>query len=300
MNVINPAELTFISSSVPEDDAPLWNESTAYTSGAKVIHDHRVYTALADSTGKPPADNCTGADAVWRLVGPTNRYTCLDDYVSSQTVAPEGVTDITLSVPFNRCTGFALLNFWATTVRVTVTDIDGEVLHDVTTTPIKDVDGWWNYYFLPLEYQIDLVVTGVPISPFATLTITLTHAGGPRLGHIVAGAVWPLGATLYQAQGGQRDYSRKETSEFGETRLIPRATARRTSLPLYVHPGKVDTVHERLRALSGRPALWIGDNRDSGQGGHQHLTVYGWLEDYRSVCAGPNEISMTLDIQGLI
>lgn len=300
MKVIDPNVLTLIDSSVPEDDAPQWSVATAYAPGNRVMDAHVLYEALTEHTGKAPVTNCTGTEAAWRKLGPTNRYACLDDKISTQTVAPDGVTTLTMTVPFNRATGFALLNFLATSVRAVVTDIDGEIVHDITTSTLKKVDDWWEYYFRPLEYQVDLVVTGVPISPLATLTVTLTHATGPCLGHLVVGSVWYLGATLYSAQANLRDYSRKTVNDFGEAELVKRATARRMSLPLYVHPNAIDTLYERLSSLAGRPALWIGDNSDSGAGGHQHLTVYGWMEAFRTVCAGPNEMSMALDIQGLI
>ena len=300
MKVIDPSKLTLLQSSIPEDDAPYWDDNVVYIKTDRVVDEHIVYEALAESVNKPPAKNCTGTEALWRTIGVTNAWACVDDKISTQTVAPEGAKVITVTVPFHRCTGFALLNFRASSVRAVVTDADGEVLYDVITFTLKDVRNWWGYYYMPLEYQVDLVVTEVPVSPRATLTVTLTHESGPRLGHVVAGSVWQLGATLYSAQASLRDYSRKAVNDFGEVELVKRATARRTSLPLYVHPDDIDAVYERLSRLAGRTALWIGDNVDSGAGGHQHLTVYGWMESFRSVCAGPNEISMALDIQGLI
>lgn len=300
MKVIAPEALELLESSIPEDDAPLWDAAATYAKDSRVMLDHVVYASLADdNAGKSPADWSLGTEAVWRVVGPTNRYACLDEYVSTQTIAPEADETLLLKVPFNRCTGFALLNFKASRVRAVVRDAGGEILHDETVSTLKDVGNWWEYYFAPLGRVIDFVRADVPISPLATLEITLTQEGGPRLGQIIAGQVWRLGDTLYSAQAGQRDYSRKDVNEYGDTRLIPRATARRTTLPLYAHPAEIDALHERLASLSGRAALWIGDNVE-GVGSHQSLTVWGWLEDYRTTFVGPNEADVTLDIQGLI
>ena len=182
MKLIEPQAIRLLSSTVPENDAPAWNAGTAYEIGDSVIHEHRVYKAVTASTGKRPDQNCEGTDAAWRLMGPTNRYAMLDQYVSTQTVAPMDAETLTFTVTFNRCTAFALLNFKATSIRAVVKDGDGLVMYDRTVNTLKDVDGYWNYYFLPLERIVDQAVTNIPMSPVATLYVSLTQEGGPALG----------------------------------------------------------------------------------------------------------------------
>ena len=298
MKVIEPQAIRLLSSSVPENDAPAWSAGTAYQIGDSVIHEHKVYKAVTASTGKPPDQNAEGADAAWRLMGPTNRYAMLDQYVSTQTVAPADAETLTFTVSFNRCTAFALLNFKATSIRAVVRDGDGLVMYDRTVNTLKDVDGYWEYYFRPLERIVDQAVTNISVSPVATLEVTLTQKGGPALGHVVAGQTWLIGMTQYNTKCSIRDYSRKDTDEFGNTRLVKRANAKRTSLPLYLHPSRLDTVREILARLHGLPALWLGDDNE-GIGSYQSLTVWGWLEDWNAVFAGPNKIDMSVDIQGL-
>lgn len=243
MKLIEPQAIRLLSSTVPENDAPAWNAGTAYEIGDSVIHEHRVYKAVTASTGKRPDQNCEGTDAAWRLMGPTNRYAMLDQYVSTQTVAPMGAETLTFTVTFNRCTAFALLNFKATSIRAVVKDGDGLVMYDRTVNTLKDVDGYWKYYFLPLERIVDQAVTNIPMSPVATLYVSLTQEGGPALGQVIAGQSWPIGTTQYNTRLGIRDYSRKDTDEFGNTRLVKRANAKRTSLPLYLN---VDFFHKKL------------------------------------------------------
>uniref|UniRef100_UPI003A860AEB hypothetical protein n=1 Tax=Bilophila wadsworthia TaxID=35833 RepID=UPI003A860AEB len=237
MKLIEPQAIRLLSSTVPENDAPAWSAGTGYQIGDSVIHEHRVYKAVTASTGKQPDQHCEGTDAAWRLMGPTNRYAMLDQYVSTQTVAAEDV--MTFAVTFNRCTAFALLNFKATSIRAVVKDGDGLVMYDRTVNTLKDVDGYWNYYFLPLERIVDQAVTNIPMSPVATLYVSLTQEGGPALGQVIAGQAWPIGTTQYNTRLGIRDYSRKDTDEFGNTRLVKRANAKRTSLPLYLHPSRL-------------------------------------------------------------
>ena len=114
---------------------------------------------------------------------------------------------------------------------------------------------------------------------------------------MVVGAARHLGATLYDAEVGMTDYSRKDVDDFGVATLVRRSFASTTSLPLYLHPDRMDFVARVLQSIRATPCVWIGDNQDDG---HQSLTVYGWLEDWRMVCAGPNETQLSLEIQGLI
>ena len=99
MKLIEPQAIRLLSSTVPENDAPAWSAGTAYEIGDSVIHEHRVYKAVTASTGKRPDQNCEGTDAAWRLMGPTNRYAMLDQYVSTQTVAPMDAETLTGSYP---------------------------------------------------------------------------------------------------------------------------------------------------------------------------------------------------------
>ena len=68
--------------------------------------------------------------------------------------------------------------------------------------------------------------------------------------------------TQYNTRLGIRDYSRKDTDEFGNTRLVKRANAKRTSLPLFLRPSRLDSVREILARMHGLPALWLGDDHE--------------------------------------
>ena len=63
MKLIEPQAIRLLSSTVPENDAPAWSAGTAYEIGDSVIHEHKVYKAVADSTGKQPDQHSEGTDA---------------------------------------------------------------------------------------------------------------------------------------------------------------------------------------------------------------------------------------------
>lgn len=68
---------------------------------------------------------------------------------------------------------------------------------------------------------------------------------------------------------------------------------------MYLHPVPgLTACGKSSPGMHGLPALWLGDDNE-GIGSYQSLTVWGWLEDWNATVIGPNEISMTIDIQGL-
>ena len=70
MKLIEPQAIRLLSSTVPENDAPAWSAGTAYQIGDSVIHEHKVYKAVADSTGKQPDQHSEGTDEPLRHARP--------------------------------------------------------------------------------------------------------------------------------------------------------------------------------------------------------------------------------------
>ena len=124
-----------------------------------------------------------------------------------------------------------------------------------------------------------------------------SEAQPPAIGHVVVGVSHYIGDTKPDAETKVTDYSRKIVDDFGVATLVKRPFARRISLPIYLHPDQSDYVADILTSLRAKPCVWVGDNRDEG---YTALTVYGWIEDWRSVYSGPYEQQLALDIQGLI
>ncbi|WP_417292431.1 hypothetical protein [Desulfovibrio porci] len=305
MKLIIPNKLELLACSLAEtdeEDGVVWDASTSYAKDARVRHEHVSYTSLvASNKGNDPSKNWSGLDAKWKKIGATKPWRMLDDYVETQTEAPEGEM-LTFSVPFNRCTAFALLNIEGVTATVTITDDeDGEEYYSADFGLMRDISGFslHEYNYDPVSSRINVAATDLPMPITGVLTVSIDPGEGSvaRLGHVVAGAERALGSTLYDAELGVTDYSKKDVDEFGVATLVRRSFASVTSLPLYLHPDRMDFVAHVLQGVRAVPCVFIGDNEDNG---HQSLTVYGWLEDWRMVCAGPNEIQMSLEIQGLI
>ena len=103
MKVVTPITLDVLESTVAEtdvEDGVLWNASTTYAKNDRVRYEHIRYLSLADSNkGNTPQPTLTDPlVAKWRKLGPTNRYTLIDDTVGTQTVAT-GATSMRFVMP---------------------------------------------------------------------------------------------------------------------------------------------------------------------------------------------------------
>lgn len=302
--VIKPNALELLECSIAENDnvdGVAWNASTSYSQGQKVRYEHVSYESLADSNkGNTPSETWSGTEAKWKKISATMPWRMLDDFVETQTIGFEG-QKLSFKVPFCRATAFALLNLTGAVVSITVTDDDEGTFFEHTYQISKDIDDLSLFYYNFDEIQaVDTILaTQIPMPISGTLAVEIDPGQGftASVGHVIVGRDRSIGATLYDAEVGITDYSRKSTDEFGATSFVRRSYAKRANLELYVHPAQSDFVAQVLQDLRATPAVWIGDNTDSG---YTSLTIFGWVEDWRSVYSGPNEQQLSVDVQGLI
>ena len=303
--VIKPNKLELLACSVPESDdvdGVTWDEAATYSQGQKVRYEHVSYESLSgNNKGNKPSETWSGTEAKWKKIGATAPWRMLDDFVETSTVGPEG-QKLTFTVPFARANAFCLLNLQGASVKVTVLG-DGDVVDfEETYETIKDIEdiSLYSYAYDLIDSVDSLVNTEIPISAYGKLLVEIDPGrlnSVASVGHVIVGRVRTLGMSKYDAEVGITDYSKKETDEFGVTTFVRRSYAKVANLNLYLHPSKSDSVAATLQELRASPALWIGDNVDNG---YLALTIYGWVEDWRSVYTGPNEQQFSVDIQGLI
>lgn len=110
----------------------------------------------------------------------------------------------------------------------------------------------------------------------------------------IVGSHVDLGITETGVTVGITDYSRKDTDDFGATRIVPRAWAKRMTVRSQVPSVRVDAIQRALAGLRARPALYIGED------GFDSLAVYGFSKDFSIdlQCGDASYCSFT--IEGLI
>lgn len=303
MRVVKPNDIELISSSVPENEFPVWSASTSYAKDAKVIYQHRIYKSLQGSNSNhTPLNTTTGLDAWWQDQGATNQWKMFDEAVSTQTeVTGTGVVSLTFSTKFKGATSIALLNLTGAKVTITVTE-EGQSTPYWTKefSLLNPVTDWWEWFFEDQDFQKDFVATGIPPTRFGIIKVVITGTNRVGVGHFSHGKERNLGITMLGITPSLRSYSKKETNEFGETRFIRRKSAKRHSGEIFTNPRIADSVFNLLSELDGVPALWIGDDIDTDKGGYQSLTVFGWVEEYHLAFRDAFDARISITIQGLI
>ncbi len=326
LQLLQPIAITdavLTSSSVSEDDAIEWTAAGGYALGQRVIRrpTHRVWESLIErNVGHDPATT-TGA---WLDVGPTNRWAMFDQALGS--VTTDEVPIVVTLRPGPAASGLAILDCNAATVRVQAPGYDRTVAPTggsgaalfldlslaagasitVTLTPFGKAatrvvwdDGFaWDD---SVAWQ-DTVAGTATVEPpswadaegVSDLTNWQDSRGGDGtvfVGTMLLGILRPLGITEGSATSGITDYSRRETDEFGETMIVPRAWAKRMAGKALIRTDAVDQVVGRIAAVRAVPSLWLGD------AGVDSLIVYGFFKDF-SVEVGETLSKLTLSIEG--
>jgi hypothetical protein len=305
LQVLQPVAITdavLTSSSVAEDDAIEWSPAGGYPAGTHVVRrgTHRVYESIiANNIGNDPAAT-VGA---WIDVGPTNRWAMFDQAIGS-TTTDDNVITVALR-PASAVTGLAILDTNAARVRVQAPGYDRTVAVAGGATSALFLD---LIASAGASLTVTLTAVGntaqrvlfddtVPFEDAGTFRDTVagtasaepptwddsgtvrdttawqdTRAGDGTVsvGTLMVGTRRPLGRTGSSPTSSITDYSKRETDDFGEIAIVPRAWAKRMAAKALIRTDAVDQVIGRVAAVRAVPSLWLADRAT------ESLTVYGF------------------------
>lgn len=267
-----------------------WASGTTYAKHDRVIYQTSIYESLINNnTGNNPATSTTQ----WLRIAPTNTCAMFDSSVTTQTVSSTPlIVEVTPNQVFN---SVALLNMEATDILVEVI-VDSVVVYsravNLDQSPIND---WYMYFFEPISYRRDIVLTDIP--PFATgiLKVTITSGGDVKIGSLLFGTVYEIGDTQYGVGLGIRDYSVKSTDVFGNTVLLRRNFSKRMSPTVFIKNVQLPFITNLLSELRAEPTVFIG----SEEAQFEPLIVYGYMRDWGVVVPYPQDSLLQLEIEGL-
>lgn len=290
--VVNDAN--FVSSSLAEDDHPVWDAGTTFALGARVIvttGHHKIYESLiASNLGNSPPTSPTQ----WVEVAPTNRFAVFDQ--SGGTVS-SGATPMQWVVATGRIDSVAVLEIAdANSIQIIGTStLDGEVYNETYVLEDATVVGnWTEYFFSAIRKQTEVIATDIPQYQDLAVTVRVIGAGTVKAGTVLFGSSAQIGATQYGARSGIIDFSRKEVDQFGRATLVKRRFSKRMDVSLVVDNGIVDSVQTLLSDLRAEPVLYI-----AAKGRFELLTIYGFYRDFSIDIAFPTQSFCTLEIEGL-
>lgn len=296
MRVIRPVAITesnLVSTSVPEDDYPVYSPITNYPVNDHVIYEHFVYKSVdSPNTGNTPG----AAPLYWQLVGPTNRWLMFDQEVSTQTEASESIV---VTIAPGLVNSLALLDLDGAHANVRVTDgLGGPVLYD-REFPLDgaEVYDWYQYFYQPFIPVRQLALTDLPLYGSAHITMTLTSDGEVAIGSMIAGSEFYLGDLQYGANAGILSFSKKDTNaQTGTTTFRKGRNSKRIGGTFMLDNYALDNVFRVLQELDAVPSVWIGTDA----AGYETLIVYGFYRDFSIVVSYPAQSLCNFEIEGLI
>lgn len=294
MLIVNPLVLTtgmLLSSTAALSSYASWSAGTAYTIGQFVTYNNKDWKAAAGSTGVTPGTDPTK----WVDQGYSNRYKFMDQSVSTQV---SGTTSIVmqLSVPsiYNSISFFGLKG---ATITVKVSTLSEGVVYERTTNLIDNsaISSWYSWFFEPIEYTTDLVLTDLPSYSNTTLEVTISASTGTEvlIGEMVVGTKRKIGLTQYGTQVGIRDYSKKEIDEFGNFVIVKRNYAKRVDFDVAIETSKVSAIQQIFSKLRTTPTVFIGNEEI------QSTIIYGFYKEFAISISTPSYSEGTIEVEGL-
>lgn len=296
MDVIRPVEVTesnLDSSTVPLDDAPLWDDTTTYATDDEVISGMTVWkSTVDDNLDSEPSDTNTD----WSRQGYANRWRMFREGSDSLTSADGGFT-VEVS-PNQAVNGIALLNCEGLEVTVTMTDpIEGVVYERTESVTDIGAANWWEFYFSPYSTNSNFVFLGLP--PYAAATIevqvvTAVPSDPSSMGRFSVGVSQDLGITNHDTSVRRRTFSVRERDAFGNLRVVSRRQVPLIDYRVSVDSTAVDDVIKRLDNLQDQAAVFVGDATDQ----YGSTNVFGYYRDYEMTISTPTLSELTIEVVG--
>lgn len=306
MKVIKPVEITdarLVASSLSATSAAAWSVSHTYPKGEQAQVGKRLYQSLQDGNlGKDPT---LAANSLWWVdAGPTNRWAMFDQEINTQSMAMApgglGAVEISVTVSPGMCNSIAVLEMVGNEVEVSV--LDGtyagakQVYRKVISLDNTIIFDWYTYFFEPPTRLAEITLQDLPPYGSAQVTVTVRGSGEVRLGSLIFGTTYTLGALNYGARMGINDYSKKSTNDFGAVTIVKRNFSKRADVPLTFDTENLERVYRLLADLRSTVCLWLGseDERLSP------LNILGFYKEFQIEMKINNLNYCTLSIEGMI
>jgi hypothetical protein len=305
VKVVKPVEITdalLLASSLPSSSAPAWTPVTTYSAAVRVQVGKRIYASVqAGNLGHDPTQD---ADETWWInVSPTNRWAMFDQEINTQSIATSSAgapVSITVTIGPVLCNTLGLLELLGNELEITVMDGSGsaaqQVYHRVINLDNTTVADWYQYFFEPATRTKEVFLEGLPPYGSAVITVTLRGQSEVRIGSLVLGTTYSLGALNWGARMGINDFSRKSTNDFGVTTLVKRQYSKRAEIPLTLDTENLARVHGLLADLRSTVCIWLGsdDPRLSP------LNILGFYKEFSIDMRVANLNFCTLSLEGMI
>lgn len=292
MKLLIPKAVTITSSNVAASNKATWLVTTAYTIGQQVYNptNYGEYEALGSSTGARP----DLSPSSWKFLGTSNKYKMFDQFLNTQTT---NAGSIVVTLAAYGSNGIYLGNLSATNVLIEVINNDTlAVIESFSKSMLPDVLDWLDYFYGDWidNPQTSLTYERTTLTMNVSFVVTITNGTTAGCGIITCGTIKEIGATKWGLRLGALDYS-KVTIEpsTGATYLEQGNYAKTLGVNIFTTTKNVPLVYKILTDARATPLVFIS-------GGDEGLNVYGYIQKFDTLVAGPVETVITADCIGLI
>lgn len=294
MKLIKPVtfQVSQLISSNTVETYPAYSSGTTYAKDAFVDYGIHIYQSLVNSNLNNQPDI---SPTFWILVGPDNKHSMFDLQVSTKTTSTSTL-NVTVAPGVN-INSAAFLELTGTQLVVTMTDgAAGPTVYSRTInlddTIILD---WYAYFFEPYNPRTEVVLTDLPPYTNGRLSMALTGPSTVGIGVFTYGTVYDLGLTQYGASAGIRDYSIKETDQYGNTTFVERAYSKRMEANIFVPNSSIAFNQKLLTSVRATPCIWIGSEDNT----YSPLVVFGFYRSFNVEINYPSYSMCSLEVEGL-
>jgi hypothetical protein len=294
-NLVNDA--TLLSTNVAENDYPQWDAGTTYALGAMLIYvvanTHWVIKSLvASNVGNTPTGLDT--DTKWVKVSETNRWKMFDLKHTSQTINSTSIS-VTIANP-SMVDGVYFGNLSGTSITISGVDQFDTSIYSSTVSLVDNSNVYdpWTYFFSPILYKTDFVITNLPPYSLTKYTITISNpSGNAKCGTLLMGQVTNFGDTNYGMTAGLLDYSVKRANEFGDFVLTERAYSKTLNIAVRSTKSQTDPFMAYAIRYRATPIVIVGSID------YTMSYIFGFFKDVKGVVDYPSYSLFSVEFEGL-
>lgn len=170
-------------------------------------------------------------------------------------------------------------------------DVYAEGFSLISDSAISD---WYGYFFEDIVRVQDFAVTDIPLYYSPKINVSLLDSGATvAIGTLVIGQSYEIGGTLYGAEIGIVDYSRKEVDDFGAWEIVERSFAKRGKFTVFMDNSAINLTRQMLQGYRATPIVWVGSDD------YESTIIYGFYRTWAIEIAYPTKSYCTLEIEGL-
>lgn len=260
---------------VPINDYIEWQVGNTYNEDQRVVYGTSVYQSLiASNLGNQPDTSPTS----WVRVSAVNRFKAFDNLISSGTENNNLISyNIELPITVN---SIAMFGLSAEEVQIFIIDtVTGQHLMNQRYQLISEADVYdgWSYFFSPIEYETQLVLTDLPAWAGESIQIRIRAPNGvAEVSEILIGTNHEIGETLVDTEMGLIDYSFRQRNEFGDIQITERGYTNKVTYKFAFETEDARRIRNLMARIRNKVSVFHA-GRDNDQFG---LTVPGFYKDF--------------------